>query len=115
MSLNNLEIGFHSILNAWNPNATAHAGQTQSTLMQLASSASGGIVRILVDLSTVPVSGFPQWQIDIFSEVITAAETLGLKIIFEPGQTPLDLSQKGTVSGEPSPSNIDALAERFAR
>lgn len=114
MSLTNTELGLHSILNSFNPAATAHQGVTQADLINLSASISGGIIRIPVDLSTVSNSGFPQWQLDIFNEVITAAELNGLKIIFEPGQTPIDLSQNGSVSGEPIPALIDSLADRFA-
>ena len=37
-----------------------------------------------------------------------------MKVIFEPGQTPIDLSQDGTVEGEPgTQSDLQELANRF--
>ncbi len=115
MSVTNMKVGLHVLLNDWSPDAPAHANITGADLIDLAAQAGSKIVRIPLDLSVVGSSGAPSWALTKIEEWLTLAQQKNLQVIFEPGQTPTDLSQTGTVDGEPGNSaDIDELGNRFA-
>ncbi len=118
MSANGFEFGMHALSNSWNVSgAPAHDGMSTNDMVNLAAQGGSGIVRVPVDLSLVTESGTCQCQLDIFSDVLENAARNNLQVIFEPGQTPLDLLPAGaSVSDTPTEQwAIDALANRFAR
>lgn len=94
----------------------AHAKVDWAKLIQLAASAGSKVVRIPTDLSKATDAGYPEWHLNFYNDVLTAANQYGLKVIFQPGQTPADLSFNGTVSGEPGTyAQMEVLAQRFAK
>lgn len=116
MSITSVAFGMHAINNSWDPNSTAHDGISWTDLVNLTADAGGTIVRIPTDLSPVTSSGVPSWQLDLYEEVLSAADARGIKVIFEPGQTPLDLVPSGgTVQDVPTTlTNLNELANRYA-
>ncbi|WP_153768012.1 Ig-like domain-containing protein [Labrenzia sp. CE80] len=117
MSVSDFSFGMHALSNSWNTaGAPAHNGMSINSMIDLAAQGGGGIVRVPVDLSVVTNSGTPQWQLDIFADVLQTAALNNVEVIFEPGQTPLDLLPPGSSVGD-VPSEqwaIDALANRYA-
>lgn len=109
-----MNIGMHAINNSYNPAATAHQGVSNADLAILVSQAGSSIIRVPLDLSRVGPNGLDSGAIADVQAWLQTAQQYGLKVIFEPGQTTLDLSQNGSVSGEPIPALIDTLAGRFA-
>ncbi|MGX7743995.1 hypothetical protein [Rhodopseudomonas parapalustris] len=117
MSITNIDFGMHVLGNSWNPNATAHQGVSYSDLIDLAAQGGSSIIRIPLDLSAV-LTNPSSWAYvvnDIGGDLQKAA-SLGLKVIFEPGQTPLDLVPSGgTVQDVPNTmANLNELANRYA-
>jgi len=107
--------GTHALLNAYNTSgAPAHGGITPSDLHSLSDGLGAQIVRIPLDLSLVGPNGLPSWAVDTLAAELAQLQQLGIKVIFEPGQTPVDLSQTGTVDGPPFLDKIGELADRFA-
>jgi hypothetical protein len=116
MSISDFTFGTHVLTNSWNTSgAPAHSSMSISDMIDLAAQGGSGIVRIPVDLSVVTQNGTPQWQLDIFSEVLQKAAQHNIKIVFEPGQTPLDLLPPGGNAGDvpTEPWAIQELANRF--
>lgn len=118
MSLSNIQIGVQALDNSWDSeNAPVHASHnvTETSLITTAIEAGIQIVRILMDLSLVTATGFPQWKIDSFQSVLEVAAENGIKLIVQPGQTPVELSADGTVSGTPNNmADVQELANRYA-
>ncbi|MCP4074377.1 MAG: hypothetical protein GY742_22045, partial [Hyphomicrobiales bacterium] len=118
MSLDNLLIGVQVLDNSWNSNgAPVHASHDVSavSLIQTALDAGIQIIRLPFDLSTADANGFPIWQLNALEKVLEAASANNIKVIVQPGQTPVDLSGNGKVDGTPANMNdLQELAERFA-
>jgi hypothetical protein len=115
MSLAELLIGLQVLDNSWNPQATAHAETSMEQLLDLAASAGSSVVRIPADLSPITASGVPRWQVEEYGRILAIAAANDMKIVFEPGQTPPDLSQDGTPQGHPDNlGDLQELASRFA-
>ncbi|CUX30956.1 MULTISPECIES: Ig-like domain-containing protein [Agrobacterium tumefaciens complex] len=115
MSIKNMLLGTHSLLNAYNTKgAPAHNGITASDIHKLSNSAGSEIVRIPLDLSIVGPNGLPSWAVKNIAAELQQLQQFGIKVIFQPGQTPRDLSQTGAVDGSPRIDAIDELAARFA-
>ncbi|MBK8455942.1 MAG: hypothetical protein IPL47_01540 [Phyllobacteriaceae bacterium] len=115
MSILDIAFGTHVLNNSWSSSAPAHQGVTYADLLTLAAEAGSQIVRVPLDLSTVGPGGIAGWKLQEIGAGLAVAAQLGLTIIFEPGQTPPDLSQDGSVSGEPNNAwALNELANRFA-
>ena len=107
----------HVINNSWNTqDAPAHAGVTWENLIELAAQGGSTIIRVPTDLSVVTSGGVPSWVLSSYISILQSAQQNGVKVIFEPGQTPLDLLPSGEgVSSEPqSVGALNQLAQRFA-
>ena len=116
MSLADALLGMHVLNNSWNPGAQGHAGITFPDLVQLAADGGSGVIRIPLDLSNVSASGVSSADLAYVGAILTEAEQNGIKVVFEPGQTPLDLVPAGsTVTDEPATYQaMYELADRFA-
>ncbi len=116
MSLSQISIGTHALLNNFlEANAPVHLGKRGPDLIALAAEAGSNIVRVPVDLSVVGPDGMANWALDDIGEWLAAAAATGIKVIFEPGQTPPDLSSDGTPQGHPGNyDDLTELANRFA-
>ena len=115
MSLTSTTLGMHVLDSSWDSTSPAHFGVSETKLIQLASQGGSGVIRVPLDLSEVTSSGYPQWQLDSIYSVLSTASNLGIKVIFEPGQTPVDLSADGTTEGTPGTlAQVTELAQRFA-
>ncbi len=109
------DLGMQVLNNSWSLEAPAHAGVTTAELIALAAAGGSRIIRLPADLSVVTARGMPQDRIEQYGEILAVASAAGLKVIFEPGQTPPDLSANGAPQGQPSDlTGIEALADRFA-
>ena len=112
MSLSSMSIGINFLNN--NGEHAGHQGVTNLQLMQKAAESGVDTIRVPADLAAVGPNGVDPYQILLYQEVFEAADQFGLKIIFEPGQTPPDLSSDGTVKGHPENyGDLQELANRF--
>lgn len=96
--------------------ALGHLGVTTEQLMNRAADAGASSVRIPLSLYEITGPDVGDWQhaVDRAKQLISHAATLGLKIIFEPGQTPRDLLPSGAGRNTPpDPSVLPQVAERF--
>jgi len=103
ISLSDVSIGMHVLNNSWNTSGVpAHAETTWPVFIALAAQGGSTIIRVPTALSNVTASGVPGWVLDTYVTILQAAQQHGLKVIFEPGRTPLDLLPAGaSVSDEP--------------
>ena len=110
-----LNLGMHTLNNNWNSAAPAHSNISTGQLIDLAASGGSSLVRVPIDLSQMTASGAPQWGLDYIQSVLAEAKAKGVKVIFEPGQTPLDLLPPGSnVSDVPKDdASRNELARRF--
>jgi Ca2+-binding RTX toxin-like protein len=110
-------LGLHVINNSWTPAATGHAGTTNIELINLAAQAGSSVIRVPLSLANITASGVPAWVVTYCVEILTAAANQGIKVIFEPGDTPADLLPPGAASSmQPTTAaGITALAARFGQ
>ncbi|MEM7069258.1 MAG: hypothetical protein AAF478_10265 [Pseudomonadota bacterium] len=118
MTLSNISIGMHALPNFYQAStlAPAHEGVSGADLVSLAADGGATSVRVPLDLQFVEVGNLAAWQyvIDDIESVLDVAQARGIKVIFEPGQTPLEISPDGTNSGLSSDQSfLDAMAFRF--
>jgi len=119
VSLSNSLIGIQTLNNSWDYQySPVHADNNITTkdLIALSAQAGAQVVRIPVDLSTVEANGFPRWMLDSFRSILDYAASQNVQVIFQPGQTPIDLSNDDTVSGQPGTTDdLIELAGRFGK
>lgn len=116
MSIGSALLGMHVLNNNHLPAAVGHAGVSLTDMIVLAAQGGSSVIRVPTDLSAIGPAGVPNWQLDFYGEILSVATQYGVKVIFEPGQTPLDLLPPGgTVRDEPATYQaMYGLADRFA-
>ena len=118
MAISDTMFGMHILSNSWNPSSEAHQGLDEFDHMALAAQAGSSVVRIPLDLSPIGSNNAAEWDYVVQDALQSMAEAQarGFKIIFEPGQTPLDLLPPGSDVGDVPTQQwaIDELARRFS-
>ncbi|CCO49312.1 putative Glycoside hydrolase fused with Serralysin-like metalloprotease [Vibrio nigripulchritudo SOn1] len=95
--------------------APAHQGVEVQELIHMSSLAGSDVLRIPLDLTWTTPTGVPQWVLDRIEVYLQQAQSRGIKVILQPGQTPVDLIRNGGTNADaPNVNNIPELANRYA-
>ncbi len=109
-------VGMHAINNNWNTSAApAHSGVSDQRMFEIATAGGAEILRIPLNLATVGPEGPRPGAVDYIGSLMKMGDTLDLKLIFEPGQTPPDLlPASGATTDAPQEDwQLVEMGERF--
>lgn len=115
MSITSVAFGMHAISNSWTPSAPAHAGYGTAKMIQLAAEGGATLVRIPLSLAYVSSTNPSDWMgvVNDIGNLLRVAANNGIKVILQPGQTPLDIVDDPTDMPQTA-ADITKVASRYA-